>query len=372
MKARQEPREPLSRNGDSKVCEAEYLQRYGRWRRIVVALIALLGLVTILSLSIGFAQIPISRIIAILVDEVPILSNLHQGSSFTESERIIITQIRLPRILAGILVGASLSTSGALFQGIFRNPMADPYILGVSSGAALGAALAIVLGIGFSFFGINTVPIMAFLGAVGATLSVHNIAKVGPRTPVVTLLLSGIAVSVFLSAIVSMLQVVAGWELHKLVFWLMGGFSYTKWKDVWAVLPLVSIGLPLAYLFARDLNIMALGDEEAQHLGVDAERSRKILMFLGSLLTASAVSISGLIGFVGLIVPHLTRILVGPDHRILLPSSLLTGAMFLVFCDALARIVFVPSELPVGTITALSGGPFFIYLLRKKKGSYSL
>lgn len=355
-----------------KAGETEYLARYRRWKCIVTGLMALLGLATILSLAVGFAKIPVSRIVGMLVNEVPILGGLLGNSSFPESERAIVTQIRLPRILAGILVGASLATSGAVFQGIFRNPMADPYVLGVSSGAALGAALAIVLRIGFTFFGIDTVPIMAFIGALAATLTVYNIARVGARTPVVTLLLSGIAVSIFLSAIVSILQVVAGWELHTLVFWLMGGLSYAKWKDVWAILPLVCLGVPLSYVFARDLNVLALGEEEAQHLGVDVEKSRKILIVLASMLTAAAVSISGLVGFVGLIVPHLTRILVGPDHRILIPSSLLTGAIFLVSCDALARVVFVPAELPVGIITALSGGPLFIYLLRKKKESYSL
>jgi len=348
------------------------VRRYGRWKCIVLGLIALLSLVTILSLNVGFAQIPISHIVRILVNGVPILGNPDSTSGFLESERLIITQIRLPRILAGILVGISLAASGAVFQGVFRNPMADPYILGVSSGAALGAALAIVLKVGFTFFGIDAVPIMAFIGAVAASFMVYNIARVGARTPVVTLLLSGIAVSIFLSALVSMLQLVAGWELHNLVFWLMGGFSYAEWRDVWAILPLVCVGITLAYLFARDLNILALGEEEAQHLGVDVEKSKKILIVLGSLLTAAAVSISGLIGFVGLIVPHLTRILVGPDHRILIPSSLLTGAIFLVSCDALARVVFLPAELPVGIVTALSGGPFFIYLLRKRKGTYSL
>jgi iron complex transport system permease protein len=364
--------ELLGRKVDPRVRDAKYLQRYRRWRRISIALAALLSLAIILSLETGFAQISMSHIVEILVGEVPILSNLSQGSAFTESERIIVTQIRLPRTLAGVLVGASLSTSGAIFQGIFRNPMADPYILGVSSGAALGAAVAIVLRIGFSLFGIDTIPVMAFLGAAGATFAVHNIARVGPRSHVMSLLLSGIAVSIFLSSIVSVLQLVAGWELHKLVFWLMGGFSYTSWKDIWGVLPFVSTCIPLSYLFARDLNIIALGEEEAQHLGVDIERTRKILAVLSSFLAASAVSISGLIGFVGLIVPHITRILVGPDHRILLPFSLLTGALFLVSCDCLARIVFAPSELPVGVITGLSGGPFFIYLLCKKKGSYSL
>lgn len=338
----------------------------------MLGLVALLGLVTVLSLSLGFAQIPASHMVRILADEVAIFGNAHSSPAVSESERVIVFQIRLPRILASILVGISLAVSGTVFQGVFRNPMADPYVLGVSSGAALGAALAIVLKIGFSFFGIDTVPIMAFIGAVAATFTVHNIARVGARAPVVTLLLSGVAVSIFLSSIVSMLQVVAGWELHTLVFWLMGGFSYAEWSDVWAILPLVCVGASLAYLFARDLNILALGEEEAQHLGVDVEKSKKVLLVLSSLLTAAAVSVSGLIGFVGLIVPHLTRILVGPDHRILIPSSLLTGAIFLVSCDALARVVFLPAELPVGIVTALSGGPFFIYLLRKRKGSYSL
>ncbi len=355
-----------------KVSENDYLTRYRKWRQIIVALLGLLGLVTVFSLNIGFAQIPIPHIVRILLNEVPIVANPLGSSGFSESERLIVIQIRLPRVFAGILAGVSLATSGVVFQGIFRNPMADPYILGVSSGAALGAALAIVLKVGFTLFGIETVPVMAFIGAVIASLAVYNIARVGSRVPMVTLLLSGIAVSIFLSAVVSTLQILAGWELHQLVFWLMGGFSYVKWKDVWAILPLTCIGVLLTYLFARDLNIMALGEEEAQHLGVDVERSKRILLALGSLLTASAVSISGLVGFVGLLVPHLTRILVGPDHRVLMPSSLLTGAIFLVSCDAIARVIFMPSELPVGIITALSGGPFFIYLLRKKKGSYSL
>jgi len=354
------------------VSESGYLRRYRKWRQIIVALLALLVVVTVLSLNVGFAQIPISNIVRILIHEVPFVGNSLGGSGFSDSERLIITQIRLPRIFAGILVGVSLAASGAVFQGIFRNPMADPYVLGVSSGAALGAALAIVLRVGFTLFGIDTLSIMAFIGAVAATFTVYNIARVGSRTPVVTLLLSGVAVSIFLSAIVAILQVIAGWELHKLVFWLMGGFSYVKWKDVWGILPLTCLSVSLSYLFARDLNIMALGEEEAQHLGVNVERSRWILLALGSLATATAVSISGLVGFVGLIVPHLTRILVGPDHRILIPASLLTGAVFLISCDAIARVIFAPSELPVGIITALSGGPFFIYLLRKKKGNYLL
>jgi len=289
-----------------------------------------------------------------------------------ERELMIITGIRLPRIVAAILVGAGLALAGVVFQGVFRNPMADPYVLGVSSGAALGAALAIVMRIGYSVMGVSSASILSFLVATLTVLAVYNIAKVGPRAPVVTLLLSGIAVSIFLSSLVSLIEVFSGSELHRLVYWMMGGFSYVEWRDVLGVFPLVCAGAALTYFFARDLNIMTLGDVEALHLGVSVENSRKILLALGSLMTAAAVSIGGLIGFVGLVIPHLTRMLVGPDHRILIPSGFLTGALFLVFCDTIARAVSVSSELPVGIITALSGGPFFIYLLRKSRGRYAI
>ena len=201
---------------------------------------------------------------------------------------------------------------------------------------------------------------------------VYNLSKVGPRAPVVTLLLAGVAVSIFLSAIVSLIQVFSGWELHRLVYWMMGGFSYTEWKDVLGVFVPVLVGGVLVYFYARDLNIMTLGDEEAQHLGVNIESSRKILITLGSLMTAAAVSVSGLIGFVGLVIPHLTRTLVGPDHRVLIPGAFLTGATFMVLCDSAARSISSSTELPVGIITALSGGPFFIYMLRKSKGRYAM
>jgi iron complex transport system permease protein len=208
--------------------------------------------------------------------------------------------------------------------------------------------------------------------AVFTVFIVYNLSRIGPRAPVVTLLLAGVAVSIFLSAIVSLIQVFSGQELHRLVYWMMGGFSYAEWKDTMSVLPPIFVGGVLVYFYARDLNIMTLGDEEAQHLGVNVESSRKILLALGSLMTAAAVSVSGLIGFVGLVIPHLARILVGPDHRVLIPSAFLTGAIFLVFCDAAARSISSSTELPVGIITALFGGPFFIYMLRKSKGKYAM
>jgi len=219
---------------------------------------------------------------------------------------------------------------------------------------------------------VSTVPISAFAGSLIAVFVVYNVSRVGSRVPVTTLLLSGIAVSIFLSAIVAVLQVIAGEKLHIIVFWLMGGFSYVEWKDVWAVLPLICLGTVIIYFYARDLNILALGEETAQQLGVDVEKVKKLLLVFGSLVTAAAVSISGLIAFIGLVIPHITRIMIGPDHRVLLPTSIIVGASFLVICDAVARVTVSPVELPVGVITALSGGPFFVYLLRKKKESYAI
>lgn len=339
---------------------------------MVIILTVALTLIIILSLNVGFAQIPFSTVLSILAKRVPLLNNLVDSSNISYVDEAIIIQIRMPRVLAGALVGAALAAAGVVFQGIFKNPMADPYVLGVSAGAAVGASLAIVLGVGFTFLGLNTVPILAFACSLIAVFIVYNISRVGSRVPVTTLLLSGIAVSIFLSAIVAILQVIAGGRLHVVVFWLMGGLSYVEWKDIWATLPLICIGTGATYFYARDLNILTLGEETAQHLGVDIEKVKKLLLIFGSLVTAAAVSISGLIGFIGLIIPHITRIVIGPDHRILLPTSIIVGASFLVICDALARVIVSPVELPVGVITALSGGPFFIYLLRRKKESYAV
>jgi len=353
--------------------EAEplYLRRRSKWGFVILALTAILFSTTLFALNIGFAPIPLSHIAQIIVGKIPLISRF-VDIYFPQVEEVIIIEVRLPRILAAVLVGAALATAGSVFQGIFRNPMADPYVIGVSSGAALGGALAIVLKLDIALFGFSAVPTLAFASALITVFLVYNIAKVGSKIPVTTLLLSGIAVSIFLSAIVSTLKLLAGQELHALVFWLMGGFSHVKWEEIASVWLLIVFGVSAVYLFARDLNLMSLGEEEAQHLGVDVEKSKKILLALGCLMTAAAVSIGGLIGFVGLIVPHLTRILVGPDHRVLIPTALLTGSIFLVLCDTSARIIFLPAELPVGIITALSGGPFFIYLLRRRRGGYWL
>lgn len=321
----------------------------------------------IFSLNLGFSPISVQDVLKILAKNIPIIGSAFHISGISSVEEIIIMQIRLPRILAGALVGASLATAGVIYQGIFRNPMADPYVIGASSGAAVGASLAIVLGVGFAWFGISTIPIFAFVGCMATILLVYSISRVGSRVPITTLLLSGIAVSYFLLAIVTYMQTIAGQRLHALTFWLMGGFSYVEWNDVWSVLPFVLVGIIITYLYSRDLNLLVLGEEQAQHLGVELERTKLILLFSSALITAAAVSVGGPIVFVGLIIPHVTRILVGPDHRVLLPASILLGASFMVICDALARILAAPSEIPVGVITAVFGGPFFIFLLRRKK-----
>jgi len=341
----------------------------------VLLLVLALIVTVIVSLNVGYAQIPFPDILSILGKQIPFLNGFIDSSLISPQNAAIILQIRLPRIIAGVLVGAALAAAGVLYQGVFKNPMADSYVLGVSAGAAVGASLSILSGVGFVFFGLRLVQVAAFLGALSAMFLVYNISRVGSRVPVTTLLLCGIAVNFFLFAVVGLLEVIAGDELHAIVFWLVGGFSNVLWRDIWAVLPFIIIGIVAAYFYVRDLNLLAMGEETAHHLGVNVERAKQVLLVLASLLTAAAVSICGLVGFVGLMIPHLTRVVIGPDHRILLPTSTIIGAIFLVICDDLARVVATPFastlELPVGIITMLFGAPFFIFLFKKKKQSYA-
>jgi len=355
--------------------ESTYFRRTSRWKLILVLLIFALIATVIISINVGYAQISFPDILTILAKQIPFLNGFTASSTIQPSAESIILQIRLPRIMAGVLVGAALAAAGVLYQGVFKNPMADSYVLGVSAGAAVGASFSILFGVSFVFLGLRLVQVAAFLGALAAMFLVYNISRVGSRVPVATLLLCGIAVNFFLFAVVGLLEVVAGDELHSIVFWLIGGFSNVLWKDIWAMLPFIVIGVVVAYFYARDLNLLAMGEETAHHLGVNVERSKQILLVLASMITAAAVSICGLVGFVGLMIPHLTRLIIGPDHRILLPTSTIIGAIFLVICDDLARVVATPFastlELPVGIITMLFGAPFFIVLFKRKKQSYA-
>ncbi len=285
--------------------------------------------------------------------------------SETETEKTIILSIRLPRALLAGLVGAGLSVSGSVFQALLRNPLADPYILGVSSGAAVGAIIAILTGLSASSLGI---PLASSIGALLTIIIVFHFGRQEGKIHPNTLLLAGVITSSFLSALIMFfISISQREELRTIIFWLMGDFSLSSYRAVWMTLPYIFLCFFLLYLRSRELNLLLLGEENATQLGVHVERLKWISYFLASLITAASVSVCGLIGFVGLIVPHSVRLLFGPDHRLLLPSSALLGAAFLIASDTLARTLLAPVELPVGVITATFGGPFFIYLLRTRK-----
>jgi len=328
------------------------LRRAKSWKATILALIVALLISIPLTLMISDVWVPPMEILKILGS----VFNLSQPSQHWYST--IILGLRLPRIFMGLLVGVALSTSGAVMQGVFKNPMADPYIIGTSSGAALGAAIAMAF---LPFSGFR--PVLAFLGAMVAIFVVYRAAMVNGRVPVNNLLLVGVAVSFFLSAMLSFLMYRMGQDVHGIVFWLMGNLQPSSMSRVHITLVPIFIGVMGVYLFARDLNAMLFGEESAHGLGVNVEKTKIFLLFLTAIITASAVAFCGTIGFVGLIIPHVTRILVGPDHRILIPSSALMGAIFLIWMDALARFVGVP----VGVLTAFCGAPFFIYLLKRGK-----
>ncbi len=273
----------------------------------------------------------------------------------------IVRQLRLPRIALAAIVGFALASAGAVMQGFFRNPMADPSIVGVSSGAAVGAVATIALPLAIPF-GLQTA---AFVGALVTAFAVYLVATRDGRTPVATLLLAGIAVQTFLGAVISYLLLQSGESLEQAVYWLMGHLRNSTWSEVEVTLPLALLAFAVLLAYARDLNVMLLGEADAQSLGIEVERSKRVLLAVSSVITAAAVAVAGVIGFVGLIVPHAMRLVVGPDHRVLLPASALAGATFLVLTDTLARAG--PVELPVGIVTAALGAPFFLYLLRTRE-----
>jgi iron complex transport system permease protein len=353
----------------SSEAESAYFKRFARWKLIVLILI--LALILTMTFAITVGPVPISPIdvYKIIIDKIPFIGDLITSGSSSKDAAVVML-VRLPRVLGAALVGIALAVAGVVLQGLFRNPMADPYLIGISAGASVGASLSMAFGIGLSFFGVlYSVPLMAFIFAIGTVFLVYTISRTGEEVPMSTLLLVGIAVNSFLMAITAIIRLLAGEAVHAIMTWMFGSLNLVDWNYVEIALPFVVVGVALIYVFARDLNIMLLGEEQAHHLGVNTERLKKILLASATLMTAAAVSISGIIGFVGLIIPHIARILVGPDHRILIPSSALTGAIVLILCDTAARTVVRPMQLPVGIITALLGAPFFIYLVRRKKRS---
>ena len=333
---------------------------------LMAVLVLLLFLVALAAMIWGAVTIGWKNVFAILFDTLPFYQS-ETAAGIAPVYKDILLQIRVPRVLLAAAVGSSLAVSGAVFQGLFRNPMADPYVIGISSGAALGAVFAMLGGFSLAVGGFGAVPLFAFFGGLATILLVYSMARVGRAVPVMTLLLAGIAVSAFLSALVSLLTYFAGEKLHQVIFWLMGGLGGATWMQVKVMLPYAFIGYLSVSIFSRELNAMLLGEETASHLGVDTEKVKKILLVGASLLVAAAVSTSGIIGFVGLVVPHFVRLVAGPDHRFLIPASALLGGSLLIATDMIARVIIAPTELPVGIITALIGAPMFIYLLKKRR-----
>ena len=289
--------------------------------------------------------------------------------TWPQSAETIVTELRLPRVLTAMAVGAALSVAGATYQGLLRNPLADPYVLGTASGAALGAAIAVLIPVQVALLGLGLLHLFAFVGALLAVGVVYRVSRLGALNSLTSVLLTGYAIGSLLAAGLAMAMYLSGNNLRQIFYYLLGSFSLASWPQLAVSAVLITIGIGLVLSRARSLNALLLGEETAAHLGIDVRRDRVILLGGATLVTAAAVAVSGLIGFVGLVVPHLVRLVVGPNARMLLPLSAIYGAAFLALADLIAR---APGEVPVGVVTALLGAPFFIYLLRRYRTGYEL
>jgi iron complex transport system permease protein len=311
----------------------------------------------------AFGAVPVSP-----ADVVGAVGASLRGAPLTTSQALVM-DLRLPRVALAALVGACLAAAGVLYQALFRNALADPYILGVSSGAGLGAALAFAIA-GTGALALVAPPLAAFVGALLAILLVASLATRRGVMETLSLLLAGVAVSYTLAALTSFVLVVQRQQMSRIVFWMMGGLQGATWQQVGIVGVMLVVGLAVPLVFVRELNIMLLGDERAGELGVNVEWVKRVILAAASLMVSAAVSVSGLIGFVGLMTPHAARLVLGPDHRLLLPASVLSGAIVMVLADLIARVVLAPVEIPVGIVTALAGGPVFVWLLlRTQRGA---
>ncbi|WP_233219428.1 iron ABC transporter permease [Micromonospora sp. RP3T] len=338
-----------------------------RTRWLLAGLVAVL-VALVAGVSFGPVSLPPGSVAAELLNLLP---GVHLDSGLTAQEVAIVTELRLPRVVLGLLVGALLALAGGCYQGVFRNPLADPYLLGVAAGAGLAVTAAIVLGAGAgALTGLPvTVPLAAFVGSLGAVAMTYLLGAAGgrDRSPA-TLILAGVAVSAFLAAGQTYLLQAHSDSLQQVYSWLLGRLSTAGWHDVLLVLPYFLLTAVVVLAHRRELDVLALGDDEATSLGLHPQRSRYLLIAAASLGTAAAVSASGLIGFVGIIVPHTVRLLAGSSHRVILPLSMLFGGAFLALTDVVARTAAAPAEIPIGVVTALLGGPFFVLILRTARG----
>ncbi|MGQ0812244.1 MAG: FecCD family ABC transporter permease [Nitrospiraceae bacterium] len=338
---------------------------YRRWIGTMLGLMGVSVLVIVVCLRVGAEDIPFGDGLSMLFGMI----RDGRGIESSGSAAVILFQVRLPRILLAFMVGGCLAAVGVALQALLKNPLADPYVLGISSGAALGASLAFLSGIGTTLFSLSAVPLFAFAGGLLSIGIVYQIAASYGRLPLHTLLLTGVILNAVFSALIMFItSIMDPNRSFGMMSWLMGSLLAPDYPALMVLaLYMVAGGLLLARQ-ARPLNVLTLGEEAARSLGVEVERLKKLVFVISALLTGAVVSVSGLIGFVGMVIPHAVRMVLGADHRLLLPASTLVGGMFLTGADAVARTVLAPAEIPVGVVTALAGGPFFIYLLVRRKG----
>ena len=338
----------------------------------IILLISLLMLVIVFSASVGSADLSMADSFRIMLSRIPLLKRTVDVSDIKQVYFTIVFNIRLPRICLAGLTGCGLAVSGAAYQGLFRNALADPHVLGVSSGAAVGATFAILSGINISFLGLGAVGLCAFAGAMLTIIFVYSISITSGRLPVVQLLLAGTAVSSLLSSIISLFMTFNKEGIEKVYMWTLGSFSAANWtKVLYLLIFAAAVTLGIMY-FSRELNMLMLGEDTAESLGVNINKIERLLIVISSLLVAACVSVSGIIGFVGLIIPHCMRMLCGVDYKRLIPFACFGGAIFMIICDTAARTIAAPSEIPVGIITSILGAPYFIYLIKKNKKKISL
>ncbi|NMM53888.1 FecCD family ABC transporter permease [Paenibacillus aquistagni] len=328
--------------------------------------ITLLLLSIVGCLAVGSVHMPFGEITRILLHHIPGLQDLFPPT-WEDTSAQIMMKVRLPRVMLALFVGASLGTAGAAFQGVLRNPLADPYTLGVSSGASVGAAVLITFNLQLALFGQWSIPIVAFVTAVMTLLVVLLMARHSGKMAIETLILSGVVVNAFLGACVSFMVSMSKQTVNDILYWTMGSLALRGWQYVMIIAPYFLITFIILCAYARPLNLLSLGERQAAHLGLHVERTKWIVLLTATLVTAGAVSVSGVIGFVGLVVPHMLRLMIGPDYRLLMPMSAIGGAIYVMWADTIARSILAPTEIPLGVVTAFVGAPFFAYLLIRNK-----
>jgi iron complex transport system permease protein len=335
---------------------------------LLLGLAGLVGLVVVLLAGVGFGSVAVAPgdTLGILAHR---LLGLDIAPTWPATAETIVWDLRLPRVFEAMIVGLGLSVAGATFQGLLRNPLADPYVLGTASGAALGAAIAVLIPVRIVILEFGLLQGLAFVGALGAVIAVYRLARIGGGAPMTSLLLTGYALGSLLAAGLAMAMYLSGAALRQIFAYLLGSFESASWGRLAGVVPIVLVASAVILLRARSLNGLLLGEEAAHHLGVDVRRERALLLGLATLITAACVAVSGLIGFVGLVVPHVVRLVVGPNARVVLPLSALVGASLMVAADLIARVL---GEVPVGVVTAVIGAPFFLFLLRRTQRGYEL